>query len=503
MDLEEQNLEEQEQNTTPDWLHEFKACLEKREEEIHANDQTGLLNELRQAENNWGMLFSGTSIQNSTFVINQGRPKESGHQEDATDIVTAMDDEHLLKWCSEHYGDFYFVFLIAACMLDGQPYSLINDIANELIEMFQREDEKGAVKLWESEYRSKVRDKLGILEYIDFTVVRGERLEEKFLRIQSHERALHYIRLLIQEFSQIKVILRQFLTKKLIVLCKKGGNYRLLGSCSEILALIGTDNLQYFNDQMIHDFIQETSCNTDYGLAVIMKKMYEFSECRGVIINCIQQWGKIRNNPHYTLTALYLCGMIGNQEMLVRDIWQGMLQEILEEMEGKKKRKEMQYFDMLPDFFDSGNRTLSYYKGVFHGFYKEMRNAEIQRERQRKAELETIFFMFVLNDFGNTCFSGSRKNGQDMLLIRVMRKLEKTTGEKLVYLWAELLKSHLHGREAWKILEQYFRKYEARSEEDMNILAFFLYHIGRSVGEEKVCKYSQEIARRKALWKKK
>lgn len=43
MDLEEQNLEEQEQNTTPDWLHEFKACLEKREEEIHANDQTGYI----------------------------------------------------------------------------------------------------------------------------------------------------------------------------------------------------------------------------------------------------------------------------------------------------------------------------------------------------------------------------------------------------------------------------------------------------------------------------
>lgn len=499
---EEESLKEDEKDSIPDamrcLMEHLKETVGNNQEE-QEGDVLSSIDKLRQAEENWGMRFSGSSFQNPTFIINQGVSSAEKVKPQCENLFLKADDSKILEWCAGHYRDFYFSFFLAMCILDRQPYVQIHALAQELKETFRRpkegsSEESGTIE--ESVYKSQLIEILGITEYQDVTFVRGEKVESDFVRLPSHDQAGYYIRLVIKEFSELKTLLGNYLINKVITVYKSRGDYIVIGGYSEALINIAVVDLNYFNEVIIHGFLKECSTGTDYCLANLLKRLYQLKEYRRVVVNCITQLAKLRNNPHFPLTALYLCGMVGGQELFVNAVWVVVIEEILKEVTGKKVSSKYQYTDMLREFFISGNRDSSYYKGVIHAFYNHLHNAIKTRNREAERLIGSVFLMVLIDDFSRFKLSGQKGNKQDMLWVSIFSFLNEDTEKELSCLWAAALKSRQYPKEGWSVLEKYLSELDCYDEKTAERLIRFFYCINKEYGTERIYIFLMQCAAR-------
>lgn len=482
--------------TPEELVHQFKSILNREKEAGGTESKSPLssIEQLKQADKNWGMRFTESSFQNSTFIINQDGGNTKA-REPGENLLAVEDDREILKWCSEHYRDFYFSFFLAACILDRQPYSMIDHMAREIHQLFLQKgverDEKEESSLI---YKTRMAEILGLIEYQDFVRVRGIEVETDFLRLPDPQQAIQYLPLLIKEFPEIRLLLCDYLTKKIISTYWKRTDYMIISGCSEALSVVGAADLQFFNEQIIRRFLNERSSGTDFCLAGVLKRMYQMDPCRGFVKTCVMQWGQLRNNPHYVLASLYLCGMLGGQESLVRDIWKIVLEQVLEEVSVQEKPKDMRYSGMLAEFFDSGNRNISYYKGLIHAFYDKNAQAERDHDWRLREGVGLIFLLFIMSDLGNCEYRGMENGRKDMLSIRIMEKLDRKSGMELACLWALALQNRQWPREGWEVLEQYLGNYKAYDGEAVERLAFFFYWVRQALRNHQVDAFLQNCA---------
>lgn len=459
-------------------LSQFKAFSNRDKAGENQEEPLTSIERLREAERNWGMRFSESSFQNPTFIINQGTNQDVKTTGLGENLLAVEDESEILKWCSEHYRDLCFSFFLAVCILDRQPYGKIDDMARELHQLFLPQvEEKDGIEESNRIYKTQMLKILGITEYLDFTKVRGVRLEVDFLRLPYPEQSVRYLQLLIKEFPEMRSVLCGYLTKKIIDVYRKNADYIIISGCSEALSVISAADLQFFNDQIIPQFLQRSSSGTDLCLAGVLKRIYHMDKCREYVVKCITQWGQLQNNPHCVLTSLYLCGMIGRQEFLVRDIWNIVLGQILNEISEQDESRRQRYFDILIELFESGSRNISYYKGVIHAFFDKLIQAERERDWGTLEGVSFIFLLFLMSDLGNK---------QDMLLVRIMGTLDQKTGKELSCLWAATLQNRQFPKEAWNVLECYLERYDTYDSQVIERIAFFFYWVNQALGNNQV-----------------
>lgn len=261
----------------------------------------------------------------------------------------------------------------------------------------------------------------------------------------------------------------------------------MISGCMEALAFIAAADLQFFNGHIVTRFLRKKATEMDFCLSVLLGRLYHRRECRDFVKACVIQWGQLKNNPHCSLTALYVCSMLGKQENLVRDIWIRILDRLIEEFteEFIEESTGRLYFDILPELFRSGNLDISYYKGVIHAFYIQIMAAEKKRERVRWEFLNLIFLLFIEEDYGNCDLSEGKPNKRDMVWIKIFKKLDRQTGEELTELWYLALDNRMYPREIWELLEAYLAEYQDYGTDDIEKLAFFFYHINQRMGRNR------------------
>lgn len=454
---------------------------------------------LRQIENNYGVSFLGTHVQNPLFIINQGIQEQKISKNPGEDLLYKLDDVGIISWCSEHYKDSYFAMFLAMCVLDRHPYSEIYEMAMEIKSCFMSLAEARTKDITEEQlvFKSQFVKVLGIDEYRDDVVVRMQKIEADFLRLPSPKVAGIYLQLLAREFPEIKQFLSEYLFKKIISFRRNPKNNTVIKGCMNALTYLGAADLQFFDNNMIPWFLGEKTEMADYCLAVVLYQMYDMSGCRPFVRHCIEFWGKLRNSPHCTLTALYVCGMLGDQEYIVRDIWIRVLSRIIQEMsEDSGDRNGLLYMRFIPELFRSGERRIGYYKGVIHAFSYMIQNAVRERNWQDEMVLYNVFLLGIMDDFGRCNLKTSSHRKQDMLWIRMFEKIEQKTGNELTALWVGALKSRWMPQTGWKILEQYLAENQNAEGETVERLAFFFYCINRMYGSDRPMIFLEYCVRR-------
>lgn len=477
-----------------DLLKKYKTSR-KKEDSANGEDSVSQIELLRQELENWGMKFTGSTIQNSTFVVNNMEHK--GHLEEAAkkNLLGEAGEGELLAWCSEHYQDLHFSMLLAVCILDRQPYQTIYQMARELQKIFTTSAEKENEGKGDRTFKSQISEVLGIVGYKDFTSVRGIMAEADFLRLPVHEQAERYIQLMVKEFPELKYALSDYLVEKIIAVYGSRHNYIIISGCMEALAFIAAVDLQFFNEHIIPCFLHEKAAEMDFCLSVLLGKLYNRSECGNFVKACVIQWGQLKNNPHCSLAALYVCSILGKQESLVRDIWMRILERLTEELTAESMAGNS-YFDILQELFHSGNRNISYHRGVIHAFYLQIMEAERKRERARWDLLNLIFLLFIVEDYDNCKISESKQNKRVMIWIRIFKRLDRKTGEELTELWYLALDNRMCPKEGWDLLETYLAEYKDYGDDDIEELAFFFYHINRRMGRNRGLLFLKECSER-------
>jgi len=314
------------------------------------------------------------------------------------------------------------------------------------------------------------------------------------MRFPVHEQAEQYIRLLVNEFSELRYMLTKYLTEKIIGIYGSRHNYIVISGCMEALAYIGMTDLQFFNDQIIPRLLQKKNIGMDYCVSVLLGKLYRKKECRNFVKTCVVQWGQLKNNPHNLLTALYVCSALGRQEALVCDIWMNVLEQLVDELMTGNVLGKISYMDMLRGLFKSGDRNISYYKGVIHAFHMQTLQAEKNWEREKLHYINTFFLLFLLEDYAGCDVSGLKSNKRDMIWIGIFQKLDEKTGKELTGLWHRVLDSRDYSKESWKLLEDYLNEYQNYSDDDIERLVFFFYHIDRKIGNNQGIFFLKECA---------
>lgn len=479
-DLDEQVSANNQKRESEDLIGSFKDLREKEKREKEEMGSSSV-DQLRDMDENYGMRFSESVIHDSVFVINpiSGEAKKKNQQ---TDILGTMNDRELLEWSSKHYKDYIFSVFLAVCVLDCQVYEDILQMGNELQAILGKRKKEESSDEDDWNYKARIQETLGVIEYRDKVYVRGTVQESDFLRLPTHEQSGYYIRLFTKEFPDLKLLLGPYLVSKIFDTCKNRNNYLVVGGCTETLANIGNEDVLFFNKQILPLFFRKRTDEADYCLTMLLKQMYLMEQNKEYVITCAEQWGRITNNPHYPLTVLYLCGMIKDQEAFVWGVWDTLLNTLLKEIEdGSIFAKDSYYMNLL-EFVRSGNRDYSYYKGVIHAFYHKIRKMEREHRKKQMDILGTLFLLLVLNDYGDCDLSGPVKKRRDMLWVEIMEQMDGKTGKELIFLWKHALKHRQHPREGWHILQKYLDKYESWDEKDIRRLAFFFYWINEAMG---------------------
>ncbi len=478
-----------------DLINQYRKSIEA-ENTADADNVASTIELMRQAEINRGMQFSGSYIDRATFIMSASEHQVQPAKEPSVNLLGETDKEKFLLWCVEQYQNFCFSMLLAVCILDRQPYQTIYQMARELQDILsdttvEADDEK---KDWIS--KSNIVATLGIIQYSDITSVRGVDLEVEFLRLPVHEQAEHYIQLMVNEFSELKSILTKYLTEKISKTYGTKHNYIVISGCMEALSYIGMTDLQFFNDQIIPRFLLRKNICMDYCVAVLLGKLYKKRESRDFVKACTVQWGQLKNNPHNLLAALYVCSILGNQENLVHDIWMNVLDQLVEELINGKSLGKISHIDMLQGLFKSGNRNISYYKGVIHAFHMQILRAENNWEQEKLHLLNTIFFLFLFEDYVSCNISENKSSKREMIWIKIFQKLDTRTGKELTDLWCMLLDSNEYSKECWKLLEDYLEEYQNYEYTDVEILTFFFYHINYKLGNNQVIYFLEECTKK-------
>ncbi len=465
-----------------DLIGNYKGLVEKENQE---KDEIGTSSvvPLREMFENYGMHFLNSNFNDSVIVLNS-KPGEADKKEHRKDILGTMDDQEILEWSSEHYKDYVFAVFLAVCILDCQVYEDILQMGNELQDILRGRKNEEASDGDNWNYKSKMQETLGLIEYRDRIYVRGLEQETDFLRLPSHEQSGYYIRLFIKEFPNLKLMLGPYLVSKIFDTCKNKRNYLIVGGCTEALANIGNEDVVFFNVEILPLFFRKRTTEADYCLAMLLKQMYLMEQNREYVIKCAEQWGRITSNPHYPLTVLYLCGMLKNQEDFVWGVWDLLLNTLMKEIIDGRIFAENSYYVNLLEFFRSGNRELSYYKGVVHAFYNKIKKMRKERKREEVNILGSLFLMFVLNDYGDCDLSGKAKRKRGMLWVEIVEQMDSRTGPELVFLWKQALNHRQYPREGWNILRMYLDKYESWNEGDLRKLSFFFYRINQSLNHD-------------------
>lgn len=191
-----------------DWVNQYKKSRNLENDADSENDSI-IVEQMRQAEVNWGMQFSGSHIDRATFIIDNNRPLVPPMiTNDVTvNLLGEKDEGKFLQWCVAHYMDFNFSALLAVCILDRQTYRTIYQMAKELQEILSEsaKENEEVKKEWIS--KSQLAKTLGVIQYSDVTLIRGIESTVDFLRLPVHEQAEHIVCLLINEFSELKCLL--------------------------------------------------------------------------------------------------------------------------------------------------------------------------------------------------------------------------------------------------------------------------------------------------------
>lgn len=492
---EQVNQKEKQKEEAEDLIGQYRDLLKKENRE-KGEAGSSSLDELREIDENWGMQFSKSVIRDSYFIINSNS-KESGKKNRKNNILGTMNDREILEWSSEHYKDYIFAVFLAVCVLDCQVYEDILQMGRELQDILEAKNHSDSTDTDIWNYKSRIRETLGLVEYRDKIYVRGTEQEADFLRLPSHEQSGYYIRLLIKEFPELKLMLGPYLVSKIFDTCRNRRNYLVVGGCTEALANIGNEDVLFFNTQILHLFLVKRTDEADYCLAMLLKQMYLMEQNRKYVITCAEQWGRITNNPHYPLTVLYLCGMLKDQEDFVWGVWETLLDTLLKEIMDGEALAENSYYLNLLEFFRSGNRQIGYYKGVIHAFYHKSRQMEKERKREKLHLLETLFLLLVMYDYDSCDLSCSLKRRRDMLWVELMEQMDGRTGRELTFLWAQALNNRKQHGEGWHILQMYLDKYESWDENDVGRLAFFFYWINQMLGNNQACSFLKKCMLKK------
>ena len=454
---------------------------------------------LRQIENNYGVSFFDSHVKNPLFIINQGGSAQHVSKEPGEDLLYKLDDAGIISWCSEHYKDSYFAMFLAVCILDRRPYSSIYEMAMELKERFGVLADSAASNTEKESlvFKSQFVKVLGIAEYRDDVIVRKEKIETDFLRLPSPELAGVYLQLLAREFPEIKQLLSDYLLRKITASRRNPGDNTTVKGCIDALTYLGAADLQYFDTTVIPQFFGIKTETADYCLAMILYQLYGMADYRQFVRSCVEHWGRLENSPHRTLTALYICGMVGDQTYVVRDIWISVLTSMIREMsQDQDSEHRLLYMQMLPELFRSGERKVKYYEGVIHAFSYMVGRACEQKRRQDERNLYDIFLLGIMDDFSRCSLRASGKRKQDMLWVRIFDRIGPKTREKLASLWAGALKSRMIPKIGWDILEQYLAENREADPEAIERLALFFRCINQTYGGSRGMEFLNRCARR-------
>lgn len=468
-------------NSKEDLIDQYKRSRTSESDTDSGNDASEI-DQIRLAVENWGMQFANSHFDRPEINIYNSIPPTQLTEDTTINLLGEQDKDEFLKWCIKHYQEFSFSILLAVCILDRQPYQEIYQMATELqkilAESADEDDHSNLIS------KSHIIETLGLILYSDITRVRGVDLEVEFVCLPNHEQAEKYIQLLINEFSELKYMLTKYLTEKISKLYGNRHSYIVISGCIEALSYIGMADLQFFNNQILPRFIQKGNIGMDYCVSVLLEKLYSRRECRDFVKACTVQWGKLRNNPHNLLISLYVCSKLGKQETLVRDIWMNALNQLTEELITGNFLGKISHINMLQGLFKSGNRNISYYKGVIHAFHIQMLQAERNWEKEKLYLLNTVFLLFLYEDYSSCNVSEYHSRKRDMIWVGIFPKLDGVTGKELTDLWCRILSSKEHSKDSWKLLEDYLDEYQNYEDSDVDKLVFFFYHINRRLGHD-------------------
>lgn len=353
------------------------------------------------------------------------------------------DKDALPRWLADNYESYPMALMIAAAAFDSLPYAWIIQAAQRLFQTFEHHEETGCTYA-----------RAEILDQFDAEICRGEmntytgNVAIDIIHLRRSEYRDRILNFIWQQYPQLqdKIIhwLQSYNMQKPVSMSKRA---------LETIGALACADYYYFLNVMVPQIKKNKDISTDLMIGQILIILNRKSDYKENVYNLLHIWSMDRQ-PHYLLTALFVCAQLQDKNDILRDAVEYYIQRALEELH---ENNDSKYQSCLYDFLGVSIRSYTFYRFLIEQLYDRL-NEDISLGEKR--DIYRLFLRLFSIDI-----SLSRPDsGEDVILIKLCMMSHAVT-RQIHFLWQSVWKSSHFKNLLYDLMALYDKKiYKTSSE---------------------------------------
>lgn len=422
---------------------------------IYGDNISGNAQKIDFGENND---FDSVSIggQNSSNETAPGEKKAK---------IDLLDAKSVYKYLKENQQSPYCSFLIALSIFTDCQYDLVCREAEILYKMLVEEqrdiiNSKGEHEIVKRESfeisRQELLENFGVRFYQNYLITFGGKFLTGFVGFSSDECSVNILHSIFLEFISLRNKIAAYLTK---LICSE--KISLYAASVVAIKKICNINPEFFINGTITRLLENKTILSDIAISEILCTIAQNS---GSTYNADQYLKGIyrkEKDMHYYIIILSMCRTLALKREKIGKLIRPALLELTEQACMKIILKDFRpdlpeeedFVSNIGIFYNIGNRYAEYYMAIVLELYGMLE--KVKRTDPRRDFIHLIFFLFINEDYNESCLNTTKpEKFKDMIFIRLVLR-EEEISDKLIFLWAELLKDRCFSSAAKHCLDQY------------------------------------------------
>ncbi len=431
-------------------------------------------------DNMYGDIYSGNSSnkgagRNNTYNIpDYGAYSQNNFGSAVTNgSVNLSDNESIYNYLCKNRNTPQCAFLISLAIFDVCQYEVVIKEAQILYEKYILNNipySKKTRNLYGFEASRLELKKLFGVEYVKGQAITKFPVEVDYVKFSLQQHAYNVLECVFNETIGIKNAVTDFLiylvTSDYMVLYSNA-----ITAIKKIGEFISHDSLA----KIINALIKKETIASDLAVAHILGSLPRLPDRQYNPETFLENFLYANKNIHYHIASLTLCKLLHCKKDVIKQnfspvldalINQPELEIILEHMNMVLPEEE-NYINNISLFYNIGNRYAEYFIALVENFAQQLRGTK--RFDEHRNLILMIVLLFFKEDLNESCVDvpADSDSFSDMLFIRLVLRKDIELRKNIIYLWSELIKSNIFGKECKKILKSYLLKRDGNIKDDV------------------------------------
>lgn len=395
-----------------------------------------------------------------------GQDRDEGFVSGGGDAkVNLLDTKAVYKYLKENQQSPYGAFLITLSIFADCEFEMVVREAEILYhilnegrrEIVNEKEEREVIKCEPFDVsRQELHENFGVKFYQNYLITFGGKILTAFVGFPAEEYCVNILRCVFLEFISLRNKIANYLTR---LICSE--KISLYAGSVDAIKKICNINPEFFIYGTLARLLENKTIMSDIAISEVLCTIARNS---GVTYSAERYLNVIyreKKDMHYHIITLLMCKNLMYKRQKIAKLIHPVLVEMVSQAYLKTLLKDLN-FNLAEDedfvnnigiFYNIGSRYAEYYIAIIaelYGMLKKIKRTDLGRDY-----VCLIFFLFINEDYNESCLKTHKpEKFKDMIFIRLVLRDEETS-DKLIFLWAELLRSRVFSSVVKHCLEQY------------------------------------------------